>query len=895
MERQSSSTIRLGSSLRRPQLEILQVVRRSWEDLDLDDAGSRASSSGGSGGEGTSSRRSNGHPPLPTPGRSSTGIGRSRAGLPEIKLDLATLRSSGGPGSGGGMGGMGGEASELQARRDKFAFFEKECSKVADHVYLGSDVVAKNHDKLRECGITHVLNCVGFVCPEYFSNELEYKTLWLQARPTSNIPRLANLHGSHGCDRCPADVRTSPAAVAICLDSGSILSTCPFWSEFGFCYPWRCIAQDTPAEDITSVLYDVFDYIEEVRELKGRVFVHCYQGVSRSSSLAIGYLMWRSGASFEDVFREVKEKRGVTNPNMGFACQLLQWQKRVLDLRGAFLLHAGNLVYSWRGRECDRFMAAAADVAADQIVRYELPVGGELVPVHEGEEPAEFWDAFGRAGGGDIAEGRAGGASASPLRRPPLSTAPPAAASPAAAAAGRAADTSGEGWGVKFLAGRLSGSNLSPSVSPLRARAAAEDAVQQVAGYDYEYGIYRTAREGGAPPAVPGSVGALKLMPARDSGWGNKLRREHSRSFPSYRGNSRDAALLAAALAATHGKDFVPVTSPAAGGGSVGRQQPRGMRVGSDAAVTASAATESSSASSAEQPESSAAASGWSDESTAGRLDVADMGVAHEEEAAPSADAATESEEDEEPSSRSAVGRDGRPSESSESSDWHHPSPSPVAVARPRGARLPAVLSAPPHHLAVPSLEYPDDPGPSPGPSPSKSAASPGAGARPFAGPLSSHVASPAASPNGLRMPSSVPLPPSPPASSFSPPMHISAPIRVEPRDVSPPHFGSGGGGLLSCAPVGCGPKRVSHRSPGGGHSADGSRKKAGFGGQAAAATVARPLFVSSPREVLRRMSFPFTGPPPSSVESRDGLMPPLPGALVEWPTDTDTDKESQQ
>eukprot|EP00850_Spirogloea_muscicola_P013521 SM000092S24489 [mRNA] locus=s92:249987:253229:- [translate_table: standard] len=814
------------------------------------------------------------------------------------------------------MGGMGGEASELQARRDKFAFFEKECSKVADHVYLGSDVVAKNRDKLRECGITHVLNCVGFVCPEYFPSELEYKTLWLQARPTSITPRLAVY----------------------------------------------MVAMDTPAEDITSVLYDVFDYIEEVRELKGRVFVHCYQGVSRSSSLVIGYLMWRSGASFEDVFREVKEKRGVTNPNMGFACQLLQWQKRVnpsavgsfgsgsssgtggssrgsgaghngsngynaqprlyrmaphspydplhlvpksvgtslsqvLDPRGAFLLHAGNLVYRWRGGECDRFMAAAADVAADQIVRYELPVGGALVPVHEGEEPAEFWDAFGRASGGDVAEGRVGGASASPLRRPPLSTAPPAAASPTAAAAGAAADTSGEGWGVKFLAGRLSGSNLSPSVSPLRARAAtaADNAVQQVAGYDYEFGIYRTAREGGAPPAVPGSVGALKLMPARDSGWGNKLRREHSRSFPAYRGNSRDAALLAAALAAAHGKDFVPESSPAAGGGSVGRQQPLAMRVGPDAAVTASTATESSSASSAGQPESSAAASGWSSESTAGRLDVVDLGAANEEEAAPSAEAATESEEDEEPSSRSAVGRDGRPSESSESSDWHHPSPSPVAVARPRNARLPAALSAPPHHLAVPSLEYPDDPGPSPGPSPSKSAASPGAGARPFAGPLVSRAALPATSPNGLRMPSSAPLPPSPPASSFSPPMHISAPIRVEPRDVSPPHFGSGGGGLLSCAPVGCGPKRVSHRSPGGGHSADGSRKKAGFGGQAAATNVARPLFVSSPREVLRRMSFPFTGPPPSSAESSDRLIPPLPGASVEWPTDTDTDKESQR
>ncbi|KAI3669327.1 hypothetical protein L6452_40559 [Arctium lappa] len=39
-----------------------------------------------------------------------------------------------------------------------------------------SDVVAKNRDVLRQNRITHVLNCVGFVCPEYFKKVLVYKT-----------------------------------------------------------------------------------------------------------------------------------------------------------------------------------------------------------------------------------------------------------------------------------------------------------------------------------------------------------------------------------------------------------------------------------------------------------------------------------------------------------------------------------------------------------------------------------------------------------------------------------------------------------------------------------------------------------------------------------------------
>jgi hypothetical protein len=56
------------------------------------------------------------------------------------------------------------------------------------------------------------------------------------------------------------------------------------------------------------------------------VLVHCSQGVSRSATLAIAYLMWKRGAGYDDVFREVKAARGVTNPNIGFICQVaLLW------------------------------------------------------------------------------------------------------------------------------------------------------------------------------------------------------------------------------------------------------------------------------------------------------------------------------------------------------------------------------------------------------------------------------------------------------------------------------------------------------------------------------------------------------------------------------------------
>ncbi|CAL4910635.1 unnamed protein product [Urochloa decumbens] len=316
-----------------PPLQPLAITRRSldeWPKAGSDDVGE--------------------WPNPTTPGASKVDGGPSSAKPGEgLRLDLSSLRS--------------------QGRKDQIAFFDKECSKVAEHVYLGGDAVAKNRDILRKNGITHVLNCVGFVCPEYFKSDLIYRTLWLQ---------------------------------------------------------------DSPTEDITSILYDVFDYFEDVREQGGRVFVHCCQGVSRSTSLVIAYLMWREGQSFDDAFQFVKAARGIANPNMGFACQLLQCQKRVhaiplspnsvlrmyrmaphsqyaplhlvpkmlnepspaaLDSRGAFIVHVLSSIYVWVGMKCDPVMEKDARAAACQVVRYEK-VQGQIKPVREGLEPQEFWDAF---------------------------------------------------------------------------------------------------------------------------------------------------------------------------------------------------------------------------------------------------------------------------------------------------------------------------------------------------------------------------------------------------------------------------------------------------------------------------------------------------------------------
>ncbi|KAL3523770.1 hypothetical protein ACH5RR_016604 [Cinchona calisaya] len=317
-----------------PPLQPLSIARRSldeWPKAGSDDIGEW---------------------PLP-----STPSGRDVInGGERLKLDLSNIQRNS-------------DKSGGLVKRDKIAFFDKKCSKVADHVYLGGDAVARDRDILKQHGITHILNCVGFVCPEYFKADFVYRTLWLQ---------------------------------------------------------------DSPTEDITSILYDVFDYFEDVREQGGRVFVHCCQGVSRSTSLVIAYLMWREGQSFDDAFQYVKAARGIADPNMGFACQLLQCQKRVhafplspssllrmyriaphspydplhlvpkmlndpspsaLDSRGAFIIHIPSAIYVWIGKKCEIIMERDARGAVCQIVRYEK-VQGPVVMIKEGEEPSYFWDAF---------------------------------------------------------------------------------------------------------------------------------------------------------------------------------------------------------------------------------------------------------------------------------------------------------------------------------------------------------------------------------------------------------------------------------------------------------------------------------------------------------------------
>ena len=132
----------------------------------------------------------------------------------------------------------------------------------ANNLYVAGDAVARSREALAAHGITHVVNCCGYVCKNHFEQEgIEYLTL--------------------------------------CLE-------------------------DSPTEEIVTVLYKVFEFIDAAinagegaprrREGAGggnNVLVHCTMGVSRSVSICIAYMMQMTqNFDYELLFKRVKRKRG---------------------------------------------------------------------------------------------------------------------------------------------------------------------------------------------------------------------------------------------------------------------------------------------------------------------------------------------------------------------------------------------------------------------------------------------------------------------------------------------------------------------------------------------------------------------------------------------------------
>lgn len=255
------------------------------------------------------------------------------------------------------------EDYSIMPHRELRAIFEPVLSRILGHLFLGGQKPAMNKAMLQEAGITHVLNCAGGACDNYFPNDFVYKT----------------------------------------YDIG-----------------------DGVSEDIACLFFESLEFIEEAVRSKGKVLIHCHQGISRSTAFVICYLMWKNNWDYEPAFNFIKELRYIASPNPGFITQLLLWRKTLdkdkksfetsmfriirhsrnllhvpkqvptpsyaaLDPRGCFIIQTPTVLYYWVGERCPSFYLEAAKRIISSMQKYESLQGATVVEVQQGQESEEFW------------------------------------------------------------------------------------------------------------------------------------------------------------------------------------------------------------------------------------------------------------------------------------------------------------------------------------------------------------------------------------------------------------------------------------------------------------------------------------------------------------------------
>ncbi|KAJ7146590.1 protein-tyrosine phosphatase-like protein [Mycena epipterygia] len=88
----------------------------------------------------------------------------------------------------------------------------------------------------------------------------------------------------------------------------------------------RIDIQDRASAALRPHLAAACDYIRASLAGGGNVLVHCQQGVSRSASIVIAYLIRDCGMSYDAAYELVKRRRQCIRPNSGFVAALREWE-----------------------------------------------------------------------------------------------------------------------------------------------------------------------------------------------------------------------------------------------------------------------------------------------------------------------------------------------------------------------------------------------------------------------------------------------------------------------------------------------------------------------------------------------------------------------------------------
>lgn len=142
-------------------------------------------------------------------------------------------------------------------------------TKLLDHLYIGNYKDAADVQRLKEVGITHVVNCA---------------------------PLKHHM-------------------------------TCPYDANSGIVRYQVLQAEDKQDYDILRHLPDARDVIDDAKRCHSKALVHCAMGINRCAAICAAYIMLDQGTDLMETVRNMKERRAILLFNTGFQQRLVEFAR----------------------------------------------------------------------------------------------------------------------------------------------------------------------------------------------------------------------------------------------------------------------------------------------------------------------------------------------------------------------------------------------------------------------------------------------------------------------------------------------------------------------------------------------------------------------------------------
>jgi hypothetical protein len=131
----------------------------------------------------------------------------------------------------------------------------------------------------------------------------------------------------------------------------------------------RININDNPNVSIQNYFEKSHDFINKAFDENGAVLVHCFAGISRSSTIIISYLIKYCSMSLKDAFNHVLNIKKDICPNIGFFKQLQNFElltKNIQEPSLSLIIYLKNKIYRIYGFNHDEIEKALIKNSLDE-------------------------------------------------------------------------------------------------------------------------------------------------------------------------------------------------------------------------------------------------------------------------------------------------------------------------------------------------------------------------------------------------------------------------------------------------------------------------------------------------------------------------------------------------